>query len=325
MFFLIFLLFFFNNFSFSSPILNKNNLNIYSQKKNVKTLIFSKKNECFSFLQLTKIFSFKKQKIIISNNNFIGFFEQNKFKIFYIVKSKDTLYSISKKSGNNYHELAEANFIKKPYKIIIGQKIWVGDVFINKNIDNCSIITSELNSIKSYHFCDFFKTPLSVLNFLNKSIFYNTKICFFCNKDLQKNNNLVRLKSFIFDNHWNWPIQSEQIKYFYEDSLEGNVKIEIFGFKGQPVFSAAAGEVLCVIESFEKYGRLIIIKHNENYFSIYGFNDLVLVKPKEKVYAKQQIATMGLSPEKKIPQLYFEIRYKGNSINPLDILPNVKK
>ncbi|QCI17805.1 LysM peptidoglycan-binding domain-containing protein [Buchnera aphidicola (Acyrthosiphon lactucae)] len=319
LFFLLFLLISLDNFAFG---LSKNYYNFHFNKKYIKDFLFLKKNECFTFLKSQKIFFFKKEKVFIGNNNFIGFFQENRFKIFYIVKSKDTLYSIAKNSGYNYNELSNFNAIKKPYKIIVGQKIWMGDFFINKNKNNCSIVNLKNDTIKKYGSCEFiFKTPLNIKNFLKNNIKSN-KICFFCNEKLKKNNIFPHLKSFYFSNNWYWPVKNTNIQYFYNKKLD-NKKIEISGFKGQPVFSAATGEVVCVTNLFKKYGQLIIIRHNKNYLSIYAFNDSVLVKEKDKVYAKQQIATMGLSSDTNLPQLYFEIRYLGESINPLNVLPKI--
>jgi len=235
------------------------------------------------------------------------------------VKSKDTLYSIAKKSGHNYHELSKFNSIKKPYKIIIGQKIWIGDFLIGSNKENCSILNLKNNSIKKYNSCTFFfKKPL---NFLKNNI-KSSKICFFNSDQLRQDNNISAIEDFNFVNNWHWPVQNKNIQYSYSTRLDNN-KIEINGFKGQPVYAAAAGEVVCITDSFKKYGKLIIIKHDKNYLSIYAFNDSVLVKKKDRVYARQKIATIGLSSANNLARLYFEIRYQGKPVNPLNILPKI--
>ncbi|QIQ41994.1 MAG: peptidoglycan DD-metalloendopeptidase family protein [Buchnera aphidicola (Microlophium carnosum)] len=319
-FFLTLLLFFCNNFGFGFSINNRNNSNNNLDKKYINDFLFLNKNQFFSFLKSEKIFFSKREKIIIRNNNFIGFFRENRFRIFYTVKSKDTLYSIAKNSGHNYYELSKFNSIKKPYKIIVGQKIWMGDFLIREN--NCFIINSQNNTIKKNSSCkSIFKNLLNITNFLKENT-ESSKICFFCSKESKKNNDILKCKSFDFSNNWYWPVKDKRIKYFYNDILD-NTKIEISGFKGQPIFAAARGEVVCVTDIFKKYGRLIIIRHNKNYLSIYAFNHLVLVKEKDQVYANQQIATMGLSSETNLPRLYFEIRYLGDSINPLHILPKI--
>ncbi len=319
--FLVFFLFFWKNIALGFSIENQSDSNLYLNKKNSNNFIFLKKNECFSFLKSPKNFFQKEQKIIISNNNFIGFFYKNKFKIFYIVKSKDTLYSIAKNSGYNYYELSKFNSIKKPYKIIIGQKIWMGDVLINENEHNFTILNSDNTILNDFSYKFIFQTPLGIKNFLTNNI-KEMKICFFCNKEYKKNNVYLHKKLFNFSNKWFWPVKSKNIQYIYND-ISDDKKIEISGFKGQPVFAAASGEVVCVTNSFQKYGQLIIIRHNKNYLSIYAFNNSILVKEKDVVDEKQQIATMGLSSDTHLPGLYFAIRYLGESINPLNVLPKI--
>ncbi|WP_367677857.1 peptidoglycan DD-metalloendopeptidase family protein [Buchnera aphidicola] len=250
----------------------------------------------------------------ISNKNFFGIFQEDRFKMFYVVKPKDTLYSIAKKSGHSYYELSKVNFIKKPYKIMIGQKIWIGDFLINEIKNNCFIINLNKNDKKKYTACQtIFNKKFEASSFFKKYIQYKTsKICLFCNKIVNNK------KYFNSDKKWDWPIKSKHIRYEYDDKST-NKEIEFFGFKGQPVFAAASGKVVFITDMFKKYGRLIILKHNQNYHSIYAFNDMILVKQEEKVSINQQISTMGLS-QKKTAQLYFEIRYKGKSINPLNVL-----
>lgn len=319
LFFFFFLLFFYHIFAFGFSVHQKNSFDFNSQKKYTKKFIFYKKNEIFYFLKLDKNFFSVKDNVIIKNKNFIGILNQNIFKIFYVVKSKDTLYSIAKKSNHNYHELSKFNSIKKPSKIIIGQKIWIGDFKINKN--NCYIFSTKKNIKKKYISCKtIFKDSSHILNFFKNNIQFN-KIYLCFSKKLKNNNEFFYKKDSQFSNIWYWPVIKKEIQNFYNSVLSHNKKIEISGFKGQSVFAAASGEVVCVIDCFKKYGRLIIIKNDKNYFSIYAFNDSILVKKKDRVYAKQKIATMGLSPKKNMARLYFEIRYQGELINPLTVLP----
>ncbi|WP_261979674.1 peptidoglycan DD-metalloendopeptidase family protein [Buchnera aphidicola] len=272
------------------------------------------------------IFTIKKKKknikqytFNISNNNFIGIFKKNRFKIFYIVKSKDTLYSIAKKYGHNYYELSKFNFINKPYKIIVGQKIWIGDFLIDKNKNNCFILTFNNNN-KKYTSCEvMLNQTFKWSKFFKNHIQYKTsQICFFYNNEIKKNYFFSNKKSFDSSEYWNWPIKSKNIQYEYHDK-SNNKEIEFFGVKDQPVFAAATGRVMFITNEFKKYGRLIILKHKNNYLSIYAFNNLIFVKQKEMVYVNQKIATMGLS-DTKIAKLYFEVRYRGKSINPLNLL-----
>ena len=68
------------------------------------------------------------------------------------------------------------------------------------------------------------------------------------------------------------------------------------------------------------YGKLIIIKHNDDYLSAYAHNDRILVKERQQINRGDVIATMGDSDASTV-MLHFEIRYRGKSVNPEKYLP----
>ncbi|MDF3029986.1 MAG: peptigoglycan-binding protein LysM [Moraxellaceae bacterium] len=68
------------------------------------------------------------------------------------------------------------------------------------------------------------------------------------------------------------------------------------------------------------YGRLLIIRHDENYISAYAHNDRFLVSEGERVKLGQVIAEMGASGADR-DKLHFEIRERGKPVDPLRFLP----
>jgi lipoprotein NlpD len=96
--------------------------------------------------------------------------------------------------------------------------------------------------------------------------------------------------------------------------------IEIGGHADQPVKAAANGKVVYAGSGLVGYGRLIIVKHNENLLSAYGHNNKLLVDEGEHVSAGQMIAKMGSSGTNR-NELYFEIRKNGTPTDPLRYLP----
>ena len=118
---------------------------------------------------------------------------------------------------------------------------------------------------------------------------------------------------------WAWPTQGKVVKSDTPISKNG---IDIAGIKGQPINAAAPGQVVYSGSGLLGYGRLIIIKHNENYLSAYAHNDELLVKEGEQVTAGQNIALMGQTVNGRT-LLHFEIRKNGQPVNPLGYLPNL--
>ena len=79
--------------------------------------------------------------------------------------------------------------------------------------------------------------------------------------------------------------------------------------------AAASGVVVYAGGKLRGYGKLVIIKHNQNYLSAYGNNDRLLVKEGESVKAGDSIARVGVSAAGE-EMLHFEIRRDGKPIDP---------
>lgn len=147
---------------------------------------------------------------------------------------------------------------------------------------------------------------------IRKYVFFN----------VEEYNNSVSYKrkpSIKISNQWNWPAYGSIIDTFSE-SEGGNTGIDISGELDQPVLATTSGQVMYAGNILKGYGNLVIIKHDNNYFSTYAHNNKVLVVEQQYVKIGDQIATMGSSGTNKV-KLHFEIRYKGKSINPLNLLP----
>lgn len=119
---------------------------------------------------------------------------------------------------------------------------------------------------------------------------------------------------------WTWPARGALLRR-YDASSPGKKGISIAGNAGDDVLAAAAGKVVYAGSGLSGYGRLIIIKHNQQYLSAYAHNKELLAREGDWVDAGQLIAHMGSSGTNRT-QLYFEIRKNQISVDPLTILPN---
>ena len=118
---------------------------------------------------------------------------------------------------------------------------------------------------------------------------------------------------------WAWPANGRILANFNDN---GNSKgLDIAGAMGQPVAAAAAGRVVHTGTTLRGYGKLVIIKHNKSYFSVYAHNSQILVKEGQAVVRGQKIAEMGDSDSDRV-KLHFEIRRLGKPTDPLKYLPN---
>lgn len=117
---------------------------------------------------------------------------------------------------------------------------------------------------------------------------------------------------------WQWPSQGQLVRRFSNQA--GGNGMEFAGRRGEPVQAAAAGRVVYVGTALRGYGQLIILKHSDDYITAYGHNEQILVQEQQWVESGQQIATMGSSGREDV-RLRFELRFRGNSVNPENYLP----
>jgi len=120
---------------------------------------------------------------------------------------------------------------------------------------------------------------------------------------------------------WSWPANGKVMSSFSEGSnLKG---IGIGGKAGQPVLASAGGKVVYAGSGLRGYGKLVIIKHNKTYLSVYAHNSEILVKEGQTVSKGQKIAEMGNTDAEQV-KLHFEIRRLGKPVDPVKFLPPTK-
>lgn len=117
---------------------------------------------------------------------------------------------------------------------------------------------------------------------------------------------------------WIWPAKGRVFSSFNLKQQRKGIKIA--GKLGSDIKAVESGKVVYAGSGLIGYGRLIIIKHNENYLSAYGHNKELLVKQGDKIAKGAKIATMGQGIGGK-SLLHFEIRRDGKPVNPLRLLP----
>ncbi len=115
---------------------------------------------------------------------------------------------------------------------------------------------------------------------------------------------------------WGWPTQGKVSAGFNEASNKG---IDIAGATGQAINATAPGKVIYSGSDLRGYGKLVIVKHNKTYLSVYAHNSKILVKEGQAVAAGQKIAEMG-DTDANSTKLHFEIRRLGKSVDPAKYL-----
>lgn len=276
----------------------------------------------------------------------------------YTVKKGDTLFSIGLEYGYDYKEIARANDIPPPYVIRIGQTLKMDSLKesgdskpgSNPNTSNAQSASAEQtqsSEVTTYALDNgssqsaVTTKPTSIaLNIsepkatreaysaeaMNKPIAPEKPVTTVNTKTIADSKAAVEAKnepqtatqptSETGSITWSWPTKGKVIANFNE---AGNKGIDIAGTKGQPINAVAGGKVIYSGSDLRGYGKLVIIKHNNTYLSVYANNSNILVKEGQQVTAGQKIAEMGDS-DSNVVKLHFEIRQQGKSVDPMKFL-----
>ena len=211
---------------------------------------------------------------------------------FHYVSKGDTLYSIAWQHGHDVRELANWNRIRWPYTIYPKQKLRVKPPKVaRKSLPRIS--TKQTTRAQARQ-----KTKK---RHPGKSV-----------KPVKEKTRWKKIS-------WQWPTTGKVIGTFSARE-SGKKGLDIAGKKGQPIYAASGGQVVYSGDGLRGYGNLVIIKHNETYFSAYAHNHHLYVKEQQKVKKGQHIADMG-SSEAQRAMLHFEVRRNGKPVDPKSYLP----
>ncbi|MFD1218211.1 MULTISPECIES: peptidoglycan DD-metalloendopeptidase family protein [Microbulbifer] len=213
----------------------------------------------------------------------------------HVVSKGETLYSISWRYGRDFKDLAAINGIPSPYRIFPGQRLKLAGTPQRQPSKKTSpprkIIKRKPVPVRK-------PTPAS-----RKAVVKKSSIS-------DKRNSAI---------DWHWPVRGRILSRFQANSpLRKGV--DIGGKKGESVQAAADGTVIYAGSALRGYGKLLIIKHSEEFLSAYAHNHRLLVGEGTKVKAGQRIAELGSSGTDR-DMLHFEIRKNGQPVDPLTYLP----
>jgi lipoprotein NlpD len=233
---------------------------------------------------------------------------------YYSVRRGDTLYSIAWQNGLNFRQLADMNAIHSPYTIYVGQSLRLAPA-ASVPPSPRPVATARTEPVPTAS-----PVPLPApgpVMATSPATTVQTTAAQLTPVPEPVAEPEPALPAVV--SRWVWPAKGPLLRG-YAPETNGKKGIDIGGSAGQPIMAAADGKVVYSGSGLVGYGRLIIIKHNDNLLSAYGHNSELLVAEGDYVKAGQVIAKMGSSGTSST-RLYFEIRQDGKPVNPLRFLP----
>ena len=118
-----------------------------------------------------------------------------------------------------------------------------------------------------------------------------------------------------------WPVRGRIISNYGRKTDGGrNDGINLAVPAGTSVRVAESGTVIYSGSKLKGYGNLVLVQHSNGWVTAYAHNEKVLVSKGQQVRRGQIIAQAGKTGNVDQPQLHFELRIKGDPVDPVPYL-----
>ena len=263
----------------------------------------------------------------------------------HVVARNDSLYRVANRYGLSTRALIDANGLKPPYRLLVGQRLKLprprqhkvvrGDTVygISRRYNVALSQLVRLNRLKPPYTIivgDTLRLPAAVQVATTKSATRTT-----ANRPAVKPRARTtsrsaptvkpRQRPAIPDHKlpaargsFIWPLEGRVISHF---GVKGkglhNDGVNLAAPRGAPVRATQSGVVAYAGNELRGFGNLVLIRHANGIMSAYAHNDSLLVKPGDTVRKGQKIAKVGSTGSVETPQLHFEIRKGREALDPI--------
>lgn len=202
--------------------------------------------------------------------------------VYHVVERHQTLYRICKTYQVDLKEVASLNGIKDQTRIRSGQRIFIPGVkkVLKVEIYIDDVVAEETGGEKE----KYVETPDS------------------------KRIDLI------------WPLNGKRGDLFEDAERRLHQGMDILAPAGTPIKASQSGWVTYSGSAIRGYGNLIILRHNEEFVTVYAHNQVNLVEEGNWVEREQIIAKVGQTGNASGPHLHFEIRKNNKAVDPLFFL-----
>ncbi|MGA2315775.1 MAG: peptidoglycan DD-metalloendopeptidase family protein [Thermodesulfobacteriota bacterium] len=114
-----------------------------------------------------------------------------------------------------------------------------------------------------------------------------------------------------------WPVEGKINDVFEEAESRRHQGIDISSPIGTPIKASNAGMVIYSNNTIKGYGNLVILRHSEEYVTVYAHNQMNLVEEGIWVEKGQIIGKVGQTGRASGPHLHFEIRRNNKAVDPM--------
>jgi len=240
---------------------------------------------------------------------------------YYSVKRGDTLYSIAQEHGVDQRDVMQWNGLDDPTRLRVGQQLRVRPplaVATAPGVAPVAVVEPQGSAAPQVGSARILgrveSRPLDTLPPLPPRVSAKPELARMeapARVELEKSGAPNATSQFI------WPVKGKVLAEFAEPRRKG---IDIDGKPGDPIVASAPGHVTYIGSGIPGMGKLVVLKHDNGFITVYAHNRNILVKEKQAVARGQKIAELG-STDAERPKLHFQIRKGAAAVDPLLYLP----
>lgn len=238
------------------------------------------------------------------------------------VRKGDTVYGIARRQGVTIRALIDANGLRPPYNLRIGQKLRLPgqQTYVVRKGDTVYGISRKFGiNMRALAQQNNMRPPYKItvgqklrLSGESKAVASKTK-----RRGRAVTSSRVTKPPPRGKRNFLKPVEGKLLAGFGPKSGGlHNDGINIAAPKGTPVRAAENGVVVYVGSELRGFGNLLLIKHADGWISAYGHTDRPLVKRGDVVKRGEPVAKVGKSGNVTSPQLHFELRRGTRAVDP---------
>ena len=163
--------------------------------------------------------------------------------------------------------------------------------------------------------------PLIGLAFFGAVIVPQTQAGF-ASAEVYLDTQTTTVNAIVVPSRFRWPLAAFGISQYYSGGHPG---LDLTNPAGTPIYPVTDGKVILVASLRDGYGRHVIVEHKDGMSSIYAHLTRAEVVVGQIVSKDTEIGTVGATGWATGNHLHLEIHQDGAAINPMEVLPGIKK
>jgi murein DD-endopeptidase MepM/ murein hydrolase activator NlpD len=241
--------------------------------------------------------------------------------IHHVVGPGENLYRIGKAYGVAYEDLARANRMKAPYRLEIGDEVYVPGA--ERQLPVSIITPAAVDATPPPQVKAPASLPVPVGRAAGGAPFKPSGAVITAG-ETPVLGPAKSLDSRTGHAGFAWPLAGRLSSSFGKRARGHHDGIDISAPKGTAVYAARDGKVI-FSDRLSGYGNVLIVEHTGGYTTVYAHNDANLVRKGSRVRRGDRIATVGDTGRARGAHLHFEVRKSNVARNPLYYLPGATR